>query len=115
MTNQAGTRFERELLNGLRAAGYDVDRLARAGTRDEGDLVIRRGGLHVVVEAKNRKRLDLPTFVDEAEAERLHYAKARSLDAGVVHGVAFVKRRGKGWAGAYAVTTVPAYLDLLGV
>lgn len=117
MSNPRGTRFEGELLNGLRLHGLDVERLARAGAEDEGDLVIKGlfPGLHVVLEAKNEKRINLPEYLRQAGLEGEHYAAHRKLDLSSVASVAVVKRRGKGYLGAYVVTDVATILSVCGV
>ena len=88
---QAGTSFETWLVEYWREAfgTRTIERRARKGIRDEGDIA----GLHchagpVVIEAKNVARLNLSGWVDEAEVER---GNADAAIAAVVH-----KRRGYG-------------------
>ncbi|MFG2850891.1 hypothetical protein ACGFZ9_09495 [Streptomyces mirabilis] len=107
-----GAAWETELLTGLRSAGEDTERLRLTGAEDEGDLVIREGdGLFTVIEAKNAKFEPGP-FVDEAERERLNFAKHRGIDPRQVESVVVVKRRGKGWRKAFVLSTVEAYFGL---
>lgn len=117
MSNPKGSRFEAELLTGLRQHGLDVERLARAGAQDEGDLVIKGlfPGLHVVIEAKNEKRINLPEYLRQAAIEGEHYAAHRALDLSTVASVAVVKQRGKGYLGAYVVTDVATILSVAGM
>lgn len=109
-----GAAFETDLLNGLREAGFDVERLRTTGKDDQGDLRVLDLGRHTVVEAKNVQRIDLPGHLKELAVEKWNYAKARGLDADAVEGVVIVKRRGKGWREAYAVQTVEQYFGLEG-
>jgi Holliday junction resolvase len=106
-----GSRFEVELLNGLRDHGFDVERLRLTGTQDQGDLRVLDGH-HIVIEAKNQARIDLPGYLRELAEEKANYTKARRLDADAVEGVVIVKRRGKNWKEAYVVQTVRDYFEL---
>ncbi|NWF28268.1 hypothetical protein HW130_18670 [Streptomyces sp. PKU-EA00015] len=107
-----GAAWETELLAGLRSVGEDAERLRLTGAEDEGDLVIREdGGLFTVIETKNAKFTPGP-FLDEAERERLNFAKHRGIEADRVETVVVVKRRGKGWRKAFVLTTVEAYFGL---
>jgi hypothetical protein len=86
----AGTRWESAIVEFLRANGFPwAERRALAGALDRGDIVIGPGA--PIVEAKNRKALDLAGAVDEANAE--------AANAGAPFGVGWLKRRGKGSAG----------------
>ncbi|MFF4244285.1 hypothetical protein ACFYY2_07395 [Streptomyces sp. NPDC001822] len=107
-----GAAWETELLAGLRSIGEDAERLRLTGAEDEGDLVIRAAdGTYLVIEAKNAKFEPGP-FLDEAEVERLNFARHRDLDPFDVESIAIVKRRGKGWRKAFVLTTVEAYFGL---
>ncbi|RPF45764.1 hypothetical protein EDD96_2328 [Streptomyces sp. Ag109_G2-6] len=107
-----GAAWETELLAGLRSVGEDAERLRLAGAEDEGDLVIREGdGLFTVIETKNAK-LEPGPFLDEAERERLNFAKHRGIHPDQVESIVVVKRRGKGWRKAFVLTTVEAYFGL---
>jgi hypothetical protein len=101
----AGTRWESAIVEFLRANGFPwAERRALAGALDRGDIVIGPGA--PIVEAKNRKALDLANAVDEANAE--------AANAGAPFGVAVLKRRGKGSAGdGYAVMTLANCARLL--
>jgi Holliday junction resolvase len=107
-----GADWEIELMTGLRSVGEDVERLRLTGAEDEGDLAVREDdGLFTIIEAKNAK-LEPGPFLDEAERERLNYAKHRGLDPDRVESIVVVKRRGKGWRKAFVLTTVEAYFGL---
>lgn len=90
-----GGLWEARLRNDFRDAEYDIERTRNTGKKDEGDLVIRQGGLYHVIEAKNVKRVNLPDFVRQAELERDHFAANRGLPLDKVYGAAFVKTAGK--------------------
>ena len=108
---RAGARFELDLLNGFRDAGFPTERLRLAGKHDEGDLVVDFEGQAVVVEAKAGV-MHPADFVRQAALERDNYAKARGLNPAVVEGVAVVKARGKSWRVAYVLTTVREFFGL---
>ncbi|MGH3633944.1 MAG: hypothetical protein ACRDTS_07605 [Mycobacterium sp.] len=68
----AGTRFERQIADALRyALGDDrIDRRARNGSKDRGDIGgIRLHGQRVVIECKDTTRLELPEWTTEARTE----------------------------------------------
>ncbi|KOG26833.1 hypothetical protein [Streptomyces viridochromogenes] len=107
-----GADWEIELMAGLRSAGEDVERLRLTGPEDEGDLAVREdGGLFTIIEAKNAKFEPGP-FLDEAERERINFAKHRGIEPDRVESIAIVKRRGKNWRKAFVLTTVEAYFGL---
>lgn len=87
-----GSKFETDVMKYLRKLGHFAERLAKAGSSDEGDIVCIIAGQTYIFECKNRKKIDLPRFWKEAETESRNYAKARGL---VVEPPAFVivKRR----------------------
>jgi Holliday junction resolvase len=87
-----GAAFETAILKFLRSAGVWAERLTKAGARDEGDLVVVISGTTYILELKNRKKLDLPTFWDEAQTEAKNYAKARNINF-VPPSYVIVKRR----------------------
>ncbi|MGW3336229.1 hypothetical protein ACWDCL_01945 [Streptomyces sp. NPDC001009] len=107
-----GAAWETELLGGLRSVGEDAERLRLTGAEDEGDLVVREpGGTYLVIEAKNAAFTPGP-FLDEAERERLAFARHRDLDPLDVDSIVVVKRRGKGWRKAFVLTTVENFFEL---
>lgn len=68
----AGSRFERQIADHLALALDDdrIDRRARTGARDRGDIGgVRLHGQRVVLELKNCSKLDLPTWTREAQLE----------------------------------------------
>ena len=109
----AGKRWEKEILDGARAQGFDTERTRDTGMKDEGDHVIRHGGHYFVIEAKNAK-LEPTPFLREAATEAAHFAENRKLAEDVVHPVVFVKRRGFGFLDAIAMMTVRDFLTLIG-
>jgi len=90
-----GAAFETAILKFFRAAGVLAERLTKAGARDEGDLVVIISGVTYILELKNRKKIDLPTFWDEATTEAENYARARNLDF-IPPAYIIVKRRNAG-------------------
>lgn len=111
----AGGRWQSDLRNGFREAGFDTERLALTGKEDEGDLVIRNfvlPGNFTVIEAK-AGILHPAQFVKEAIIEADHFAKHRGLDRSYVHGLAVAKRKGMNWKDAYVLTTVREFFRLI--
>lgn len=87
---QAGTRFERLIADYLAATVDDrIDRRVKTGSKDRGDIAgVRLHGRRVVLEAKDRQRLDIAGALAEAETQR---GNDDALIGAVVH-----KRHGKG-------------------
>lgn len=100
---QKGATWERECAEYLRPVFPQVERAPRWGANDKGDLV---GTGVFTVEAKNTKALTLSTFMDEAKVE------AANVGPGQIP-VVFIKRRGKGVAEGYAVTTIEHFRTLM--
>jgi len=75
-----------------------AERLAKAGSLDEGDLVMTADDLVVVFEQKVRRekttQLSLGTFMAEAVVEAGHYSTARSLAVPAIPAV-LIKRSNK--------------------
>jgi Holliday junction resolvase len=90
-----GAQFETDVMRYLREQEAVAERLTKAGAKDEGDLYVFLQGKTYVLELKNRKKLDLPAFWDEAQVEARNYAKARSLPV-VPPAFVVVKRRQHG-------------------
>lgn len=104
----AGTRFESEVVAALAEHVDDrIERRAKSGAKDRGDVSgLRHGGARIVVEVKNVSRLQLGTWVTEAEIERTNDDAAAGL---VVH-----KRHGKGDAlDSYVTCTLRDLIALL--
>ena len=93
-----GAQFETDVLKWLRQqeSVRSAERLSKAGAKDEGDIVVQdMGTLNYILELKNRKKLDLPEFWEEAQVEAKNYAKARGIGE-VPPAFVIVKRRGFG-------------------
>ena len=105
-----GAIFETGILKLLRSI-KDVfaERLTRAGSKDEGDLVVVIAGKTYILELKNRKKLDLPQFWREAQVEALNYAKARGIGEVPLHYVV-VKRRNAAIEKAWVVQDLEQWL-----
>ncbi len=103
-----GATFETDIRNFARSQGYDAERLARTGAKDEGDVVIRAdflGGIGIL-EAKapgSTGKIDLSGWTREAQAEAQHYADAREIDRSSILAAVVIKARGKSIADAYVV------------
>jgi len=105
---QRGATFETDIRNWFRGFGYDAERLARTGKRDEGDVAVRSDflGSVGVIEAKApgaSGRIDLSGWTKEAQIEATHYAEARGLDRESVLAAIVIKARGKSIADSYLV------------
>ena len=105
---QRGARWEVELTEEFRELGYDSERLARRGSKDEGDIVVRKGifGKHLIVEAKapgESGRINLSGWAKEAQIEAQNYSEARSLKDGQVLPSVIIKARGKSVKDSYVV------------
>lgn len=107
-----GGAWETEVVADARGRrGLDAERQPKNGSRDSGDIVIRYPGLHLVIEAKNEKSINLPGYLEELRVEVNNYRAARPNVTAA--GVVFVKRRSHGAARGYAVMEVDAFYDLL--
>ena len=90
---EKGSKFEQQVVDYMRRVLGDdrIERRVAGGTNDRGDVAgVMLKGRPVVVECKNRARMELAQWLDEAEAER---GNADAEFAFVVH-----KRRGCGEA-----------------
>lgn len=105
-----GTKFEVDIAKFLRSLGHFVERLAKAGNKDEGDLVAIIAGQTYILELKNRKKLDLPAFWEEAQVEAKNYAKARGLEQTPPTYV-IVKRRNHAAKKAWVVQDLESWLN----
>lgn len=102
-----GKSFETDLVKWLRERGYKAERLALAGSKDEGDVVVINDDFFVVLEAKapgQDGKTNLSGWIKEAEVEASNYAKARGIPAEKVHYLVVIKARGKGIEDAYVVS-----------
>ena len=109
-----GSKFETDVMKYLRSLGHFAERLAKAGSNDEGDIVTIIAGQTYVLECKNRKKIDLPQFWSEAQTEAANYAKARGQ---VVAPVAFVivKRRNAPIEKAWVVQPLEKWIEQMPV
>lgn len=103
-----GAQHESNIAVDARAKGYDAERLARAGSKDEGDVVVR--GLVIsgtaIVEAKAPGldgKIDLPGWLREAKVEAQNYADKRGIAVGGIVPMVVIKARGKSIDEAYVV------------
>jgi len=104
-----GTKFEVDVAKYLRILGYFVERLAKAGSKDEGDLVAIVAGQTYILELKNRNKIDLPAFWEEVQVEAKNYAKARGLPS-VPPAFVIVKRRSHSVSKAWVVQDLESWL-----
>lgn len=95
VNGRKGALFETAVMKWLRLQGIFVERLTKAGAKDEGDLVVIAAGDTYILELKNRAKLDLTTFWNEAVVEASNYASARNLET-TPPSYVVVKRRNAG-------------------
>jgi hypothetical protein len=104
-----GAGYEVDTKDWFRANGYDAERLARAGSLDEGDVVIRSDfllGTIGILECKAPgagNAIDLSGWTREAQVEAGNYARARGLDRNAVLAGVLIKARGKSIEDSYLV------------
>jgi Holliday junction resolvase len=104
-----GATFETDVLKWLRKVGVLAERLTKAGSKDEGDLVCIVAGVTYILELKNRQTLSLPQFWREAQVEALNYAKARGLGE-VPLSYVIVKRRNASIEQAWVISDLAQWL-----
>ena len=104
-----GSKFETDVMKWLRSMGVLAERLTKAGSKDEGDMVAVIAGETYILELKNRATLSLPEFWREAEVEALNYAKARGIGEVPLHYVV-VKRRNAGIDQAWVICDLAQWL-----
>ena len=103
-----GANFETAIKDWFREHGYDSERLARTGAKDEGDVVVRANFLNRigVIEAKAPgagNKIDLSGWTKEAQLEATHYAEARGIKREEILAAVVIKARGKSISDAYLV------------
>ena len=103
-----GASWETEITNYARKKGHDAERIARRGSKDEGDVVCKGSffGNLAIIEAKAPGldgKIDLPGWLREAHVEADHYAEARGLDRNAILAAVVIKARGKSTGEAYVV------------
>ena len=104
-----GSKFETDVMKWLRSMGVLAERLTKAGSKDEGDMVAVIAGETYILELKNRATLSLPEFWREAEVEALNYAKARGIGE-VPLSFVVVKRRNAPIKDAWVITNLEQWL-----
>jgi hypothetical protein len=105
-----GAAFETGILKWLRSKGLLAERLSKAGSNDEGDIVCFVAGKPMIFELKARVKLDLPQFWREATTEADNYAKARGLDYAPPSYV-IVKRSNAGLSQAWVIQTLDQWVN----
>ena len=104
-----GAGYEIDITGWFRQHEYDAERLARRGSKDEGDVVIRSDFLGAnigILECKApgaNGKITLSGWTGEAQTEAGHYAEARGLDRKSVLAAVVIKARGKSIADSYLV------------
>ena len=103
-----GATFETDIRDWFRSHGYDAERLARAGAKDEGDVAVRADffGSIGILECKAPgagNAINLSGWTKEAQVEATHYAEARQIERSKVLPAIVIKARGKAIADAYLV------------
>ena len=112
---KAGTSFETPVAEHLamKLADIRIERRAKAGAKDRGDIagVLTVAGGHVVIEAKNTARDNLPQWIKEAEVERKN---DDAVTGATVAGVVAHKRWGSNKPGEqYVSMTLETFTVLL--
>lgn len=107
--SRKGASFERLVADYMAAElGQPIDRRVKHGSKDKGDIAgFTIGGFDCVVECKNKKRMELFEWLDEAERERINAEASFGL---VTH-----HRRGCGKArigDSYVSMTLDTLLDI---
>ena len=104
-----GATYETDIKDYFRGLGYDAERLARRGSKDEGDVVVRADFINAsigILECKAPgagNAIDLSGWTKEAQTEATHYAEARQIDREAVLPAIVIKARGKSIDDAYLV------------
>jgi Holliday junction resolvase len=105
-----GSKFETDVVKYLRKLGHSASRLAKAGSKDEGDVVTIIAGQTYILECKNRKSINLPQFWAEAQTEAANYAKARGLPV-IPPAFVIVKRRQHGIEKAWVIQDLDQWVQ----
>jgi len=103
-----GATYETDIRDWFRANGYDAERLARRGSKDEGDVVVRADflGSIGIIECKAPgagNAIDLSGWTKEAQVEASNYAEARNINRNEILPAVLIKARGKSIADSYLV------------
>jgi hypothetical protein len=105
-----GSGFETGVMKWLRSVGLFAERLTKAGSKDEGDIVVIANNQTYILELKATKTLALPQFWREATIEAQHYADARKLDK-VPKSYVIIKRRMAGIEKAWVVEDFEQWVE----
>ena len=105
-----GSKFETDVMKYLRKLGHFAERLAKAGSNDEGDIVTIIAGQTYILECKNRKSINLAQFWAEAQTEAANYAKARGMVA-TPPAFVIVKRRNASIADAWVIQPLSEWVN----
>ena len=103
-----GTRFETQVTRWLVDHGHRAVRRVLHGSADEGDVGAVINGRPVTIEAKDRKRIELLKWFEEAEREAANGGGVPML---VLHRPGMGPRR---FGGNLAVVTLDGLEDLIG-
>jgi len=111
-----GASFETDIRDWFRSRGYDAERLARAGAKDEGDVVVKADFLGSVgiIECKAPgagNSINLSGWQKESQVEATHYSEARNIDRDSVLPAVIIKARGKSISDAYLVLRLGDVFD----
>jgi Holliday junction resolvase len=104
-----GATFETDTKDYFRTLGFDAERLARTGAKDEGDVVVRADFLGArigIIECKAPgagNAIDLSGWTKESQREATNYAEARDIDRESILAAVLIKARGKSIADSYLV------------
>jgi hypothetical protein len=103
-----GATYETDLKDYFRKLGYDAERLARRGSKDEGDIVVRSDffGSIGILEAKAPgagNAINLSGWQKESQVEARNYAEARDIALDAILPAVVIKARGKAIADSYLV------------
>ena len=104
-----GALFETAVMKWLRSVGLTAERLTKAGSNDEGDIVCMVAGKTYIMELKNRKSISLPAFWEEATTEAANYAKARGLEE-TPPAFVIIKRRNAGIEKAWVIENLEQWV-----
>lgn len=113
MANPKGGAFESAVMRYMRDKGFDIERLRLAGKEDEGDLVVKDGGI-TILECKATRRLDTAAGVAQAMVEKQNYAKHRGFDPETVTGAMLWKVPGKGIGQSLIIMPLDEFFDVEG-
>jgi len=104
-----GATYETDIKDYFRGLGYDAERLARRGSKDEGDVVVRSDFINAsigILECKAPgagNKIDLSGWQAESKVEAKNYAEARNIKISDVLPAVVIKARGKSIADSYLV------------